>query len=147
MIRLPPRSTRTDPLFPYTTLFRSKSAGRRRGLGVAKGDVIVLMDADGQDDPSELPRLLAALDGTAEGIDGPVDLVTGRRQHRNDHAAKVLPPRLYHWATAPATGVPGRDFKRRLQDMPADVARDNHLHTPHPRSIPPHPRRPGHRTR
>src|SRR3546814_3436252 len=53
---------------------RGKSAALRRGLGAAKGDVIVLMDADGQDDPSELPRLLAALDGTAEGIDGPVDL-------------------------------------------------------------------------
>src|SRR3546814_18141216 len=37
---------------------RGKSAALRRGLGVAKGDVIVLMDADGQDDPSELPRLL-----------------------------------------------------------------------------------------
>src|SRR3546814_6921899 len=35
MIRLPPRSTRTDALFPYTTLFRSRGArgrpGRRRG--------------------------------------------------------------------------------------------------------------------
>src|SRR3546814_6267303 len=39
MIRLPPRSTRTDTLFPYTTLFRSAQlladgdAGRPRGLG------------------------------------------------------------------------------------------------------------------
>src|SRR3546814_10856306 len=30
MIRRPPRSTRTDTLFPYTTLFRSRSTGRRR---------------------------------------------------------------------------------------------------------------------
>src|SRR3546814_1917209 len=30
MIPLPPRSTRTDPLFPYTTLFRSRSAAARR---------------------------------------------------------------------------------------------------------------------
>src|SRR3546814_1475520 len=30
MIRRPPRSTRTDTLFPYTTLFRSSSAGSRR---------------------------------------------------------------------------------------------------------------------
>src|SRR3546814_8451446 len=30
MIRLPPRSTRTDTLFPYTTLFRSSSPNRRR---------------------------------------------------------------------------------------------------------------------
>src|SRR3546814_2289116 len=31
MIRRPPRSTRTDTLFPYTTLFRSRGAGRSRG--------------------------------------------------------------------------------------------------------------------
>src|SRR3546814_13994535 len=36
MIRLPPRSTRTDPLFPDTTLFRSPGAGRlRRGPRIA----------------------------------------------------------------------------------------------------------------
>src|SRR3546814_6567637 len=33
MIRRPPRSTRTDTLFPYTTLFRSGAAGARGGLG------------------------------------------------------------------------------------------------------------------
>src|SRR3546814_10301823 len=34
MIRRPPRATRTDPLFPYTTLFRSRCGGvRRRGGG------------------------------------------------------------------------------------------------------------------
>src|SRR3546814_4022174 len=33
MIRRPPRSTRTDTLFPYTTLFRSRQPGKRSGLG------------------------------------------------------------------------------------------------------------------
>src|SRR3546814_10108827 len=33
MIRLPPRATRTDTLFPYTTLFRSERATLLRGLG------------------------------------------------------------------------------------------------------------------
>src|SRR3546814_1629080 len=33
MIRRPPRSTRTDTLFPYTTLFRSRSTSRRRSTG------------------------------------------------------------------------------------------------------------------
>src|SRR3546814_2172775 len=35
MIRLPPRSTRTDTLFPYTTLFRSRRGGERSGIGLA----------------------------------------------------------------------------------------------------------------
>src|SRR3546814_5437917 len=37
MIRRPPRSTRTDTLFPYTTLFRSRRARRRDGLGAQPG--------------------------------------------------------------------------------------------------------------
>src|SRR3546814_8181235 len=36
MIRRPPRSTRTDPLFPYTALFRSRAAGRPQRLQVGK---------------------------------------------------------------------------------------------------------------
>src|SRR3546814_13180578 len=35
MIRRPPRSTLTDPLFPYTTLFRALEAGRARSIGFA----------------------------------------------------------------------------------------------------------------
>src|SRR3546814_21073223 len=40
MIRRPPRSTRTDTLFPYTTLFRSGSAAAgRRGIGVLDREI------------------------------------------------------------------------------------------------------------
>src|SRR3546814_901267 len=41
MIRRPPRSTRTDTLFPYTTLFRSRIAGYREDLGAAPRDLAV----------------------------------------------------------------------------------------------------------
>src|SRR3546814_12847932 len=37
MIRRPPRSTRTDTLFPYTTLFRSRCPSRRRGPRYRRG--------------------------------------------------------------------------------------------------------------
>src|SRR3546814_7434176 len=37
MIRRPPRSTRTDTLFPYTTLFRSLAQRRRAGQGRGRG--------------------------------------------------------------------------------------------------------------
>lgn len=109
---------------------RGKSAALRTGLGLAKGDVIVLMDADGQDDPAELPRLVAALD------DGGLDLVTGRRAHRNDRAAKRVPSRLYNWATARVTGVPGRDFNSGFKAMRRDVARDLDLYGELHRYIP-----------
>jgi glycosyltransferase involved in cell wall biosynthesis len=112
---------------------RGKSAALRTGLGLAKGEVIVLMDADGQDDPAELPRLLAALDG---GEPGDLDLVTGRRAQRNDRAAKRLPSRLYNWATARVTGVPGRDFNSGFKAMRRDVARDLDLYGELHRYIP-----------
>src|SRR3546814_8453624 len=51
MIRLPPRSTRTDTLFPYTTLFRSPEGGARRPQGAAD---------EGGADPRNHPRRAAA---------------------------------------------------------------------------------------
>src|SRR3546814_20747559 len=44
MILRPPRSTRTDTLFPYTTLFRSEDAGCKVGIGVATGCDRVFID-------------------------------------------------------------------------------------------------------
>src|SRR3546814_5867502 len=57
MIRRPPRSTRTDTLFPYTTLFRSPHQPRSgqetvRGMDAARGGP--LMDRDRDDDPRRL---------------------------------------------------------------------------------------------
>src|SRR3546814_18111838 len=51
MIRLPPRSTRTDTLFPYTTLFRSHYRINVRGRVPASNaqDRVVFADADGGD--------------------------------------------------------------------------------------------------
>src|SRR3546814_8134961 len=40
MIRRPPRSTRTDTLFPYTTLFRSRHRGDRGGRPLGRGDTV-----------------------------------------------------------------------------------------------------------
>src|SRR3546814_12007947 len=47
MIRRPPRSPRTDPLFPYTTLFRSFGANASRLAGVVRGDAAVADDGTG----------------------------------------------------------------------------------------------------
>ena len=73
------------------------------------------MDADGQDDPDELPRLLAALDGG-------LDLVTGRRAVRNDRFIKRNTSKLYNGVTAKVTGVPGKDFNSGLKAMRRELA-------------------------
>ena len=92
-----------------------KSAALSMGLDHVRGDVVVLMDADGQDDPSELPKLLAALDGG-------VDLVTGRRAVRNDRFVKRTTSVLYNGVTAKVTGVDGKDFNSGFKVMRRDVA-------------------------
>ncbi|CUR60131.1 putative Glycosyltransferase [metagenome] len=79
-------------------------------------DVVVMMDADGQDDPAELPRLLEALE-TA-------DLVTGARLKRQDRFIKRNTSKLYNWTTGRLSGAPGRDFNSGYKVMRADVARD-----------------------
>jgi glycosyltransferase involved in cell wall biosynthesis len=109
---------------------QGKSAALRRGLAAATGDVVVLMDADGQDDPGELARMVKTLE------DEDLDLVTGRRAHRNDRAAKRIPSRLYNWTTSKVTGVPGRDFNSGFKAMRMDVARSVDLYGELHRYIP-----------
>src|SRR3546814_3106031 len=72
MVRRPPRSTRTDPLFPYTTLFRSaaQGAGLGRAVGVgphAAGQRREVIDA-GQDRDVDWRGRRAAGAGQPEGI-------------------------------------------------------------------------------
>ncbi|MFC6236475.1 glycosyltransferase family 2 protein [Longivirga aurantiaca] len=99
---------------------RGKAAAMQRGFALAIDEgatAIVMMDADGQDDPAELPRLVARLD------DG-FDLVTGARVERNDRFVKRHTSRLYNWATGRLSGAPGRDFNSGFKAMRPDVARD-----------------------
>jgi len=73
------------------------------GIEQARGAVIVTMDADLQDDPAELPQLLARI---AEGC----HVVSGWKKVRHDPAGKTLPSRLFNWVTAKASGIPLHDF-------------------------------------
>lgn len=80
-----------------------KAAALAAGLQEARGQVIVTMDADLQDDPAEIPRLVSTLE---EGY----DLVSGWKKGRQDPASKTIPSRLFNWTTARLTGVPLHDF-------------------------------------
>ena len=73
------------------------------GIERARGAVIVTMDADLQDDPAELPQLLARI---AEGC----HVVSGWKKVRHDPLGKTLPSRLFNWVTAKASGIPLHDF-------------------------------------
>lgn len=99
---------------------RGKAAALQVGFRdvLARGaEIVVMMDADGQDDPAELRRLLAELETGAE-------LVTGARIIRRDRFIKRHTSRLYNRTTAALSGVPGRDFNSGYKVMRAEVARD-----------------------
>jgi len=80
-----------------------EAAAISAGFATAIGDVVVTMDGDGQNDPHDVPRLLARLD---EGFDA----VSGRRaQRKEDFAKRVLPSLVANRLIALATGVPAYD--------------------------------------
>lgn len=72
------------------------------GMERARGDIVVTLDADLQNPPEEIPRLLAAL------VDG-VDVVGGRRVSRRDPWARRAASWLVNRATSAAVGVRLRD--------------------------------------
>jgi glycosyltransferase involved in cell wall biosynthesis len=80
-----------------------KAAALAAGFAQAQGDVIVTIDGDLQDDPAEIPRLLAKLD---EGF----DLVSGWKTRRRDPWSRRLFSRIFN-------GVAGRISGIRLHDM------------------------------
>jgi glycosyltransferase involved in cell wall biosynthesis len=93
---------------------RGKSAALQAAFDVVDSDLVLLMDADGQDDPKALPSLL-------EQIDNGFDLVTGQRETRNDRTVKRTTSKVYNYATRKATGVDGKDFNSGYKLMRGDV--------------------------
>ena len=95
-----------------------KAAALKRGFALAEdlgGQIIIMMDADGQDDPAELETLIGRLD---EGF----DLVTGARYTRNDRFIKRTTSRLYNRTTSMISGVKGKDFNSGFKVMRLTVA-------------------------
>ncbi len=80
-----------------------KTAALSAGFGLARGEIIITMDADLQDDPAEIPAMLAKLD---EGY----DLVAAWRSNRQDPLDKTLPSRLFNLVVSRSTGLRLHDF-------------------------------------
>lgn len=75
-----------------------KAAALDAGFGVARGDIVITMDADLQDDPNEIPRFL-------EQLNRGLDVVSGWKRVRHDPWHKVLPSRVFNWLVSRLTGV------------------------------------------
>lgn len=100
------------------------------GLDHARGDIIVLLDADLQNDPADIPMLLAKLD---EGY----DLVSGWRKMRKDtYLTRTLPSHLANWLISRVTGVRLHDYGCTLKAYRRDVLEGFRLYGEMHRFIP-----------
>jgi glycosyltransferase involved in cell wall biosynthesis len=94
-----------------------KAAALAAGFRHASGDVVVTIDADLQDDPAEIPRLLAKLD---EGF----DLVCGWKTERRDSLTRRLLSRIFNGVVGRVSGLRLHDMNCGLKAYRADVVRN-----------------------
>jgi len=80
-----------------------KSAALASGFRLARGEWVLTLDADLQDDPSELPKLV-------QMIESGYDLASGWKQNRQDPFTKTVPSKLFNAVTSWVAGIHLHDF-------------------------------------
>ncbi|MBW4578607.1 MAG: glycosyltransferase family 2 protein [Tildeniella nuda ZEHNDER 1965/U140] len=99
-----------------------QTAAMAAGFSCARGQVIVTLDGDLQNDPADIPILLAKLE---EGY----DLVSGWRKDRQDAAlSRLLPSKIANWLISQVTGVKLKDYGCSLKAYRAELIADMNLY-------------------
>jgi len=98
-----------------------KAAALSAGFKAAKGEVVMTLDADLQDDPKEVPRFLEALGGG-------LDVVSGWKRVRLDPWHKTMPSRLFNALVGWLTGVRLHDHNCGFKCYRAEVLREVRLY-------------------
>jgi glycosyltransferase involved in cell wall biosynthesis len=106
-----------------------QTAAMAAGMDFSRGRVIIPLDADGQNDPADIPRLLAKIE---EGF----DVVSGWRQKRKDNTIRKIPSQIANRLISKVTGVPLHDYGCSLKAYRADVMKDVSLYGEMHRFIP-----------
>ncbi len=106
-----------------------QTAAVQAGIDHSRGEILIFLDGDMQNDPHDIPRLL-------EKIDEGYDVVSGWRKERQDDAMRVLPSKIANWIIARVTGVPLNDFGCTLKAYRRDVIQDVKLYGEMHRFIP-----------
>jgi glycosyltransferase involved in cell wall biosynthesis len=100
------------------------------GLQMACGEIIVTMDGDLQNDPADIPKMVAKID---EGY----DLVHGWRKHRKDRfLSRRLPSMIANWLISRTTRFPIHDLGCTLKAIRHDIAHELELYGEMHRFIP-----------
>lgn len=98
-----------------------KAAALAAGFKLAAGEFVVTMDADLQDDPDEIPHLLAKLE---EGY----DLVSGWKKVRHDPWSKRFFSKIYNYFTSISSGVSLHDFNCGLKAYRYEVVKSFNIY-------------------
>ncbi len=107
-----------------------QTAAMSAGIDASRGEVLIPMDADLQNDPEDIGRLLAKLN---EGY----DVVSGWRKDRQDaFLTRVLPSRFANWLISTIGGVPLHDYGCSLKAYRRDVLKEVQLYGEMHRFIP-----------
>ncbi|ROL61634.1 glycosyltransferase [Bacteroidetes/Chlorobi group bacterium ChocPot_Mid] len=93
-----------------------KSAALAVGFEKARGQFVATMDADLQDDPAELPKML-------EKINEGYDLVSGWKKKRHDPITKTIPSKFFNFVTSCVSGLKLHDFNCGLKLYRRDVVK------------------------
>ena len=99
-----------------------QAAAFSAGFDLAQGNIIITMDADLQNDPGDIPKLLAKM---AEGY----DVVSGwRAKRQDDFLTRQLPSRVANFMISALTGVRLRDYGCSLKAYRSEVLKNIHLY-------------------
>jgi len=106
-----------------------KSAALQKGFEQTRGDYIVTLDADLQDDPAEIPDMIMMLQND-------YDLVSGWKKKRYDPISKTIPSKLFNFGTYLVTGIRLHDFNCGLKAYRREVIESIYLYGEMHRYVP-----------
>lgn len=120
---------------PVVGVFLNRNYGQHAavfaGLAEARGDVVVTLDGDLQNDPADIPRMVQRL------LDEDLDLLTGWRKSRRDNLwLRTIPSNVANWLIGRITGVRLHDYGCSLKVYRMSVMRSIRLYGDMHRFIP-----------
>jgi glycosyltransferase involved in cell wall biosynthesis len=107
-----------------------KSAALATGFRVARGKVVITMDADLQDSPDEIPELYRMI--TQDGY----HLVSGWKKKRHDPLSKTVPSKFFNYVTGVLSGIRLHDFNCGLKAYQSTVVKNINVYGEMHRYIP-----------
>lgn len=111
-----------------------KAAALAAGFKAATAPFVITMDADLQDDPAEIPNLIAALEG--DDAQASYDVASGWKQNRQDPLHKTLPSKLFNFMVSRLTKVSLHDHNCGLKAYRGEVLKEIQLYGELHRFIP-----------